>query len=461
MYIWLDEESQRARLVVPKSMRKEVLFHCHDSKVSAHLGYEKSLKRLRQSYIWYQMAKDCKDYINACAVCNVNKKSCRRPKAALQMYHAGYPMERVHLDILGPFTPSESGNSYVLVMIDQFSKWIECVALPNQSADLVAREFFNHFVVTFGCPLTIHTDQGKNFDGNLFKELCEILQITKTRTTPYHPSSNGQVERYNRVIAQILRCYIEGKVRNWDKDLPTLVMALHASENKSTGYTPNKLMLGREAMLPAEIMMGVSQANLQEFEPVEWVQNLNKVLTESHQFARHHLASAQFRQKKDYDMKLSEKQYCPGDVVYKLDEATVIGQSRKLRPPWKEPYLVIGSEPPLYILKDNRGKSKRIHHDKLKLCTDGTLPLWLARAKRLFLDQVEPTAAHSNDDSNTQDDKATTSTGICNAMETANSDSDTSLDQCDADGKDDKSPTRVTRSGRQVKKPSYLTDFAV
>ncbi|XP_033728147.1 protein NYNRIN-like [Pecten maximus] len=300
------------------------------------------------------MAEDCKGYKKACVVCNVNKKSCRKPKAALQRYHAGYSMEIIHLDILGPFASIELGNSYVLVMIDQLLKWIECVALPNQSADLIARKFFSRFVVTFRCPLAIHTNQGRNFDGKLFREFCEILQITKTRTTPYHPSSNRQIEHYNRVIAQIIQCYIEGKIRHWDKDLTSLVMALHATENKSTGYTPNRLMLGREIMLPVDIMMGVSQANLEDFEPAEWVQNLNRVMAEAHQFARHHLESTQIRQKKDYDLKLCEQMYSTGDTVYKLDEAIVVGQSRKLRPPWKGPYLVVGSEPPLYILLDNR-----------------------------------------------------------------------------------------------------------
>jgi hypothetical protein len=118
----------------------------------------------------------------------------------------GFPMERVHLDILGPFNSSENGNRYILMMVDQFSKWVEMAVIPDQSAFLVA-----HFIVTFGCPLKIHTDQGKNFDGNLFSALCEALEVAKTRTTPYHPSSNGQMERYNTVVMQMVRCYIEKK----------------------------------------------------------------------------------------------------------------------------------------------------------------------------------------------------------------------------------------------------------
>ncbi len=136
-------------------------------------------------------------------------------------------MERVHIDLLGPFIESNSGNKYILVMVDQFSKWTECAALPDQQAETVAEQFLNHFIVTFGCPLEIHSDQGKQFDGNLIHTFCKLLQITKTHTTPYHPSSNGQVERYNRLLLQMIQSFAQDNPRDWDKQLPLVVMATH------------------------------------------------------------------------------------------------------------------------------------------------------------------------------------------------------------------------------------------
>ena len=109
---------------------------------------------------------------------------------ALGTYHAGFPMERVHLDILGPINPrSRFRSSYVVV--DQFTKWVELAALPAQNADLTAKAFLKHFFVTFGCPLEVHTDQGKNFTSDLFVAFCKLMEITETRTTPYHPAGNG------------------------------------------------------------------------------------------------------------------------------------------------------------------------------------------------------------------------------------------------------------------------------
>ena len=122
-------------------------------------------------------------------------------------------MERVHIDILGPFTPSRSGNIYVLVMVDQFTKWVELAALPAQNAELTTKAFLDHFIVTFGCPLEVHSNQGRNFESNLFQAFCQLPGITKTGTSPYRPSGNGQVEVFNRVILQMIRSYLSRGVR--------------------------------------------------------------------------------------------------------------------------------------------------------------------------------------------------------------------------------------------------------
>ena len=76
-------------------------------------------------------------------------------------------MERVHLDVLGLFTPSANGNKYVLMMIDQFSRWVECIAIHEQYTETVVQEFLTRFVATFGCPIKVQTDQGTNFESNL------------------------------------------------------------------------------------------------------------------------------------------------------------------------------------------------------------------------------------------------------------------------------------------------------
>lgn len=459
-YEWDGVGTSSLRFVVPESLQEMVLKFCHDVKLAGHLGIEKTQKRLRESFMWYNMTSQAKAYVIACRVCNVNKKACTHSKAGLKSYYAGFPMERVHLDVVGPISMSGSGNIFVLVIVDQFTKWIDCVALPDQKAERIAYEFFVHFVANFGCPVEIHTDQGRNFDGDLFKAFCELLEITKTRTTPYHPSSNGQVERYNRVLLQMVRCYIDNQDMDWDKHLPWLVSALHATEHRQTGFTPNKLMLGREVLKPLDILLGISSTKFTKDKPSEWVLKLEKSLIQAHKLARDFLQSSQIRQKRDYDLHLKECRFEVGDLVYRLDESTKVGVSSKLRPPWKGPYLVIKQDPPLFVVKSQKG-IMTLHHDKLKLCLDGAIPIWARRARhRLSGDDSDenlpqgdihdPVSSIPGKVVNPALDGNKPSTSTASDSEEAES------DEIDDLGPDDKI---LTRKGRIINKPKRLEDY--
>ena len=104
-------------------------------------------------------------------------------------------MERVYLDFIGALPRTEKGNEHILIMVDQFTKWIECIPLPSQSAMETARAAMNQFFSRFGCPFQVFTDQGRNFESALFRAMCDLLHIHKSRTTPYRLSANAQVER--------------------------------------------------------------------------------------------------------------------------------------------------------------------------------------------------------------------------------------------------------------------------
>ena len=123
----------------------------------------------------------------SCDLCASRERPTRTPRAPLQTYNVGAPLERVALDILGPLPESDRGNKYILVIGDYFSKWMEAFAIPNQEATTVARVLVDEFVARFGIPRQIHSDQGRNFESKVFQEMCEALGIDKTRTTPLHP----------------------------------------------------------------------------------------------------------------------------------------------------------------------------------------------------------------------------------------------------------------------------------
>ena len=186
--------------MVPIALKEEIFGLSHDLPSSGHQGPDRIFTRCKQRFYWYNMLQDVGHFVLTCSICNRNKKPNRKARWKLTSYHASAPMERVHL---GPFQPTSKQNVYVLMIVDQFTKWVECVPLPNQSAEQTARTAINPFFCLFWFRYQIFTDRGSNFESKLFKQLCERLHIYKARTTALRPSANGQVERFNRTLLML------------------------------------------------------------------------------------------------------------------------------------------------------------------------------------------------------------------------------------------------------------------
>ena len=129
-------------------------------------------------------------------------------------------MERVAVNVAGPFPVSSSGNRYVIVAIDYFSKWPEAFPVASQEAATVARALVEGFFCRFGMPEELHSDQGRNFESTLFRECYQLLGIRKTRTTPLHPESDGMVERFNRTLVQEIARRCRHGQSDWDLYIP-------------------------------------------------------------------------------------------------------------------------------------------------------------------------------------------------------------------------------------------------
>lgn len=121
------------------------------------------------------------------------KSHHQRNGRPIKQYNVGAPFERLAMEILGPFPRSNKGNKYLLVVGDYFSKWLDAIPVKDQEATTIAKAFVNRIVSIFGAPLQLHTDEGLNFESTVFREICKILGILKTRTTPLHPQSDGMV----------------------------------------------------------------------------------------------------------------------------------------------------------------------------------------------------------------------------------------------------------------------------
>ena len=165
---------------------------------------EKTLGKVKERFYWPGHFSDVQKWCNTCAVCAMRKTPVPRPKAKLCNISVGSPMELVAMDILGPLPETAAGNSYILVVGDYFTKWMEAYPIPNQEATTIASKLVNEFICRFSVPRQLHSDQGAQFESKVITEICKLLHIDKTRTTPYHPQSDGLIERFNRILIQML-----------------------------------------------------------------------------------------------------------------------------------------------------------------------------------------------------------------------------------------------------------------
>ena len=387
-YRWIEDTSSRDLIIVPRALKEVVLSGCHDEITAGHFSSRKTLSRIRQNYFWKNMSQDCSLYVHSCVNCSTQKKANLTARAPLINYQAGNPLDRVHIDILGPFPISRSGNRYVLMLIDQFTRWLEAYPLPDQTAEQVARVVVDQFIARFGSPLYIHSDQGRNFESDLFGSVCELLDIVKTRTTPTHPASNGQVERYNTILLALIRCHIDGASDKWDEAVPLLAGAIRSMQNRHTGMTANMLMLGREVRRPISLAYSFNELVPQSC-PHEYVKELLKNFHEVHHLARDKLKTAMKIQKQAYDTKIREADFHVGDLVYRRNLLLKKGDSRKLAPPWVGPFLVVQQLSEVTYKVQGKRRSFVLHHNILRPCRDRSIPFWMRRLRHRFLKNLD------------------------------------------------------------------------
>ena len=258
----------------------------------------------------------------------------------MQIVGASRPMERIATDILGELPLTDKGNRYILVVSDYFTKWTEAFPMPNMEARTVADIIVREVVSRFGVPSSIHSDQGRQYESQLFSEMCKVLHIKKTRTTPYHPQSDGMVERFNKTLVRMLKSYINDHQSDWDEQLPFLTMAYRSVEHETTGFSPNYLMLGREVSTPLDIMFEMP-TSVESIPENQWAWALKEKLEEAYSFVRNNVPGAMLRQKSLHDLKLSWQKFNKDDEVYVFFPRYLPGQSPKLTNRWKGLFKVL------------------------------------------------------------------------------------------------------------------------
>jgi len=363
------------QLVLPRCKVREAVTTYHGAPgTGSHFGVRKSLSTLRARFYWPGMYDDVRDVINACETCTRKNGPSRRTRAPLRGILTGTCRAKWYVDILGPLPRSTNGNRYCLVAIDSFSGWPEVMAVRTITADIVAGALVRDVFSRYGAPRVVHTDQGRQFEARLFAEVMALFGIRKSRSLALHPSSNGKVERFMRVITGHLARMIREDQRDWDEVVPLIMMAYRAMPHNATKYSPAEVMFGHNITLPADLSrLPPPDAADVEDDPARYPAWLRERLRDIHEDVRRNMTAAQSRAKDHYDAAGTFNPIREGQEVWLYAPRRRVGRNPKLECPWEGPYrveraindVVMQIRPLFKTASQRRARDKIVHADRL------------------------------------------------------------------------------------------------
>ena len=351
-----DSDKDSWTIVCPKALREPVIWEIHRQ---GHIGIDRTTKRLQKEWYWPGLTADTRRLINSCEVCQAAKHSNPPPNQNRQRLQAGRPWQVVSLDLVGPFPATPRGNTNILVLSDHFTRWRDAIPVQNGSAEVIAETLEERIFCYFGIPERLHTDQGAQFESRLMAELCALWGISKSRTTPYHPQSNGVVERGNRDLGDMLRTLLLNRSEDdWDLLLPYIMRSIRASPHQATSETPNFLMMGREVRLPEHLLYGPDAGETYSRE--QYALEIQKRLEVAHDLLR----------KSQLTIRTNDRQERPsfniGQLVWLRTKRFSKGSSQKLQPKYSGPYTVLEVGKNHTYLIEQHGRISREAESRLK-----------------------------------------------------------------------------------------------
>lgn len=361
-----DNEEVSYQLVLPEELRPLVLKSLHDDM--GHMGIERTLDLVRTRFYWPKMAVDVEEKIKTCGRC-VRRKALPERAAPLVSIKTSRPLELLCMDFLS-LEPDSSNTRDILVLTDHFTKFAVAIPTPNQKAKTVAKCLWENFIIYYGIPERIHTDQGQDFESKLIKELCEVAGIEKSRTTPYHPRGNP-VERFNRTLLAMLGTLEQKQKTRWKEHVKPLVHAYNCTRNEVTGFAPYELMFGRTPRLPVDLAFDLPVREATSKNHSQYVKSLKSRLEESFKIASKNATKSADKNKARFDSRVKPSALVPGDRV--LVRNVRLRGKHKLSDKWEEQvYIVVhrAGNLPVYKVRpeSSDGPMRTLHRDLLLPC---------------------------------------------------------------------------------------------
>ena len=343
------------RLVLPPSCRYRLIRRAH-TKVG-HQALRKTLDRLQEAYKWPGQRKDVAKVLAQCERCAINNGRREYPPPT-EMPIAAYPGHIVGMDMCGPFPVTTHGNRYILTVIDHCTGWVEVKPLPTKESRHVLRYLEQEYLPRYGAPEIVITDQGQEFNAVPLNQYMKEVGIERRRACPYHPQTNGRIERFHRTLKDMIRKLVNHKASEWEDCLGHALWAHRISTSSVTGFTPFFLQYGRRPRAPPTKLLNRTEGD----DPRAIGERIDELARAFKEAARSTEESRRYNLQR-LQQRASKKLIEPGDQV------VLVAQERApLDAKWDHQYSVTQVRGPvLTVINMRTGKRRVINRDKVKL----------------------------------------------------------------------------------------------
>ena len=334
-------DNNTQRVVVPESLKAFVIGIHHNTPLHAHQGQKRLYQMITSKYYWPSQRKDIARWVKSCLVCAKRKTPRPVTQGLTESSLAQYPFQIVGIDLVGKCLETSRGYTWILTIVDHFSRWPIAIPIPDRKASTIARALYEHLICEYGIPTKILSDQGKELIGEALKLVYDRWGIKRVQTGGYNPQANGACERFHRWLHVTMTQLFDRKSPDWDEYLPALLFAYRVSVNDATGYSPYMLTRGREATLPLDVVLQLDETSVTKDDYVEQMTSrLKRALdvTRRNQYENHiaNYDRAPARTKPSF--KQGDKVLIWGKAA-KEARLEIAGDKRSLPTKWRNPWI--------------------------------------------------------------------------------------------------------------------------
>lgn len=353
----------KPRVFVPKSLIPVLFKYYHQSPTTAHLGIQKTWQRIEPHFWRETIKKDISDMVRACNECQRSKQAPNTKVGLLSSEVSPHSFYKIHIDFVGPLPRSKQGNTYLLTVIDSFSKYTIFLPARNTNSKTVVNLLEKGVFAYFAFPKFMVTDNVKYFTSREVADMCLKHGIRHVTTSPYYPNPS-HAERANKNIKTAIRIFHSSDHTDWDKNIHFFQIAFNSAQHRSTGLSPAQLFLGREIHQPLELNWNLDQLISPDIPP--------KTHQENWATAIQNLRAAHQQRADQYNKGRKETNFEVGDwVMYREHHQSkaVDKINFKLLPLWSKPCVIQGFISPVTVsLADGKtGRFiRRAHVSQLK-----------------------------------------------------------------------------------------------